>query len=431
MMELFLYRTILLIIDSVLFGFLVRGVGNKKYGKKYDGFLLLFIVLISVLESVFFRYQNQSLISWFNLISLMLLLFAVGNRFYLSLKDLCIWLFLFVSMSMVCEGSSLVFLEKIIKLEHKQILSSYLIFGTLVTYVLKGFFIFIIERLFKRRQLDGKKIPRNMLIPLLAMPVLSIVFFTVILLIDVKTNSVLSLERNLLILGTILINGCLLYFMNKLSIFYKKYTETQISNQLFETELKSIKCINHNLEEMKILKHDMKNKLLIIDAYLNEEEYEKSSAYINSLIKKIDSTELQFYTPNYLLNYYLNKKIKHAESLEVTFITNILVPEKTRIDADILSALLGNLIDNAVNACTRIQNKHTKKEIRLLIKEKPNKILLEIVNTFDAKERKLKEKIFGTGIGLLSSKKIIEEHDGIYKQWSEGNKYYVSVILFQ
>lgn len=428
-MTTFLYRGIFLILDALLFAFLVKGFSRKQRMRSYDGWIFFVIILISFIESNFIH--RQSTISWYNMISLIIVLIFVGNKYYLHRNSLVINILIFMSISMVSEGISLVFLEKIIGLDYQDILSTYLLLGTIITYLLKALFVYLFIKWLHYKKVTGEIIPRELIIPLVAMPIFSIVFLGVVLLMDVKNDSMFSWGRNVLILGTIIITFGLVYMIDRLSSLYKTYTEMKISNQLFETELKSVQSISDNLREIQILKHDMKNKLIVIEAYLNEEEYEQSRVYISDLINQIDYTKLCFYTPNYLLNYYLNKKIQYAESLGITCITNIFVPAETRIDVDVLSTLLGNLIDNAINACVRTENTSENKEIRLLIKEKPDKILFEIVNTVASQERRLDKKIFGTGLGLLSSKKIIEEHDGIYKQWYEDNRYYVSVIFFQ
>ncbi|MGG2082183.1 GHKL domain-containing protein [Lysinibacillus pakistanensis] len=99
-----------------------------------------------------------------------------------------------------------------------------------------------------------------------------------------------------------------------------------------------------------------------------------------------------------------------------------------KLDTDIFAVVLGNLIDNSINAVLRLSNSK-EKEISLLIKQLDNNLLIEISNVFDTAELQTRKNRQFEGIGIKNVKRIVEEYGGIYNQWIQDNQYIVSILL--
>jgi len=99
-----------------------------------------------------------------------------------------------------------------------------------------------------------------------------------------------------------------------------------------------------------------------------------------------------------------------------------------KLDTDIFAVVLGNLIDNSINAVLRLSNSK-EKEISLLIKQLDNNLLIEISNVFDTAELQTRKNRRFEGIGIKNVKRIVEEYGGIYNQWIQDNQYIVSILL--
>ena len=98
-----------------------------------------------------------------------------------------------------------------------------------------------------------------------------------------------------------------------------------------------------------------------------------------------------------------------------------------------IAVLLGNLIENALDACLE-QN---SSERRIIIKGKgdANSLVFTIDNTCENEIKKNKKGEFvttkpsGNGIGLNSAKKIVERYNGIFSADKKENMFYVSFML--
>ena len=121
----------------------------------------------------------------------------------------------------------------------------------------------------------------------------------------------------------------------------KKETEEMRSQ---ETELRELH------QNVRQLKHDMKNHLMVLTAYLNDGEYEQAKAYTSELLDKFSTMHSYIETGNVLLNHIINEKLSYAKAQGILVkaeIENLAFEKMNRMD---FSALLTNMLDNAIEA---------------------------------------------------------------------------------
>ncbi|BAN75852.1 hypothetical protein LBCZ_2684 [Lacticaseibacillus casei DSM 20011 = JCM 1134 = ATCC 393] len=82
----------------------------------------------------------------------------------------------------------------------------------------------------------------------------------------------------------------------------------------------------------------------------------------------------KFYTRDVVLNYLLNDKRDLADKAGIRFDIKVLLAEQINVDNDVLAILIGNLLDNALEASRRLGDSRSAK-ISLVIKQFDNKLL--------------------------------------------------------
>ncbi|WP_433943040.1 GHKL domain-containing protein [Paenibacillus sp. SN-8-1] len=222
-------------------------------------------------------------------------------------------------------------------------------------------------------------------------------------------------------------NICILCLYKSLGNYYKKLEKATTQKIAFESELKFFKQLKHSQSRLYSMKHDLKNQYVVLKGMLSKGDTAGAEKYLQSSILKIEHIDY-FFTNNYVLNYLLNEKKSVAERNGITLNIKSFLPEKINLDTDILAVVLGNLIDNSLNAVLRFSNSN-EPEISLLIKQFDNNLLIEISNVFDIMELNTRKNRQIEGIGIKNVKKIIEENGGIYDQWVKDNQYIVSILL--
>ena len=184
------------------------------------------------------------------------------------------------------------------------------------------------------------------------------------------------------------------------------------------------------------LKHDMKNHLMVIASYLNDEDYVQAKAYTSELLDKFNTMHSYIETGNSLLNHILNEKLSYAKSKGIAVkaaIENLSFAKMKSMD---FSALLSNMLDNAIEACE---------------KEESDKALMQIIicrsrgyETICVKNR-ITDSVLGTnpelestkedkeihGMGIQKMKSIVEEYGGMYDIYEEDSFFCVKVFIPQ
>lgn len=187
-------------------------------------------------------------------------------------------------------------------------------------------------------------------------------------------------------------------------------------------------------QSVRQLKHDMKNHLMVIASYLNSEDYEAAKTYTSQILDKLNTMHSYIETGNSLLNHILNEKLEFARSCGIVIkaeIENISFAGMRSID---FSALLTNLLDNAIEASKDEPDGeliiHIFKERgydAISIKNKIGKSVLEenpeLISTKEDKKQH--------GIGISQIKEIVAAYDGIYDFYEKEGYFCSSVFIPQ
>jgi len=182
-------------------------------------------------------------------------------------------------------------------------------------------------------------------------------------------------------------------------------------------------------EAIRILRHDIKKYLYILYTSLCNEQYEECKRYLETFKGK--NEEALIGEPDSLHIILKNRKTI-CEKECITFHYNALGNWK-KIDIMDLCVLIWNLLDNAIEA----EKKEEEKEIQLEISnykgylkiECKNRIHKSVLNDNPNLITNKKDKS-NHGLGLISVKKMVEKYDGMQKI-TEENGYFVNRVFLQ
>ena len=142
-------------------------------------------------------------------------------------------------------------------------------------------------------------------------------------------------------------------------------------------------------------------------------------------------TQKMFYvkTGNSAVDSIINTKQKIAEEKGIIFSSNISLPAEYAVSDMDMVCVLGNLIDNAIEAC----EKQTSKYIEVDISEVKKMILIKIVNSYNGEKNDTsvtskKEKTMH-GIGIKNVKKIVAKYKGAYDMECEDDEVVTTVTM--
>ncbi len=233
----------------------------------------------------------------------------------------------------------------------------------------------------------------------------------------------------MLILVDIIIYGMLL----KLSKSNREEIRYKLMESQIEQQEKMLTSILESNEKIRVLKHDMKNYLMTAIGLIDNKEYNKVKSYMVNLIgQEIDTIETFVTTNSQTLSALLNIKLDTCNKNKINWNVEITSDLTNISDVDI-SIIIGNLLDNAIEASKKVKNKpfidikifDSKDYVNIVIKNKiDNSVLFFNPNLFTTKKDKNSH-----GIGLMSVKKIVKKYNGMYKVYEENKTIVVNIML--
>lgn len=184
-------------------------------------------------------------------------------------------------------------------------------------------------------------------------------------------------------LGFITCISCLL-FSNLVAEEYLAKNELSQKNRLIEMRMHSAV---HELEQvrnvqyrMSIMRHDMRHVLSTATTLIQQQKYEDAVKYLSDGQRDLDNIRWQRYCVNEFVNAVLTKYADQCKLNYVEFKAEVDTAEHLPCPELCFSIMLDNALENAYEATSKLPVE--KRYIRLSLKQKGNKLLLSLKNTF-------------------------------------------------
>lgn len=221
----------------------------------------------------------------------------------------------------------------------------------------------------------------------------------------------------------------------------KILTETIARNLDLEKELSEIRSayakqqdmakeIKNIQEQSRLLKHDMKNHTLVILSFLEEGKVKEAQKYTSNILDNLNKMYTYINVGNSLMNYILNNKLSEAKEHGVEIKVEIENLAFDYIDSVDFSALLNNLLDNAILAAANSK----EKRLEVIIENRNGFDSIVVKNSIDtsvlADNPDLKSTKPGEnhGFGMVQIRKITEKYEGMMDIYEKNGMFVINVV---
>ena len=196
---------------------------------------------------------------------------------------------------------------------------------------------------------------------------------------DNLTGNVLCLAIILLVLLTNILTFAIFH---KLSIVIADNYKNELLLQEVKMKEQYYREIEAGNKKVQEIKHDLKNRLIAL--YAIEKANVDFKKEFQKIIGELDEGEKTIYTANIIVNTILNNKLRNAQKRHIATEASVLVPKQMNLDYSAAGILLGNLLDNAIEACEKIEA--SKRWIAVNIIYKEHTLILKICNSKEIKK---------------------------------------------
>ena len=230
--------------------------------------------------------------------------------------------------------------------------------------------------------------------------------------------------------------------------FWQRYRILLAERQKHFVEEQQVKAMRERLEEaenfygsIRKVRHEMKNHMANIKGLTEAGEYGEIEEYVRRMDETMQELEYKYVTGNAVTDVIINDKCRRAEKAGIRFGADFRYGGE--IPVFDMGIILNNLLDNAIEACGKLET--GKGFVRLSLKRKKQFLLLEVENSFDGavpvskgsslppttKQSIVPEIITEHGIGLENVRDIAERYFGGVNIKVKGDVFHVTVMLQQ
>lgn len=224
----------------------------------------------------------------------------------------------------------------------------------------------------------------------------------------------------------------LIFFMeDKCKNMYLHYTENAILREQSSALENQQELIKQSLYSTKALRHDMKNQILVLLSFVDNNDYEHIASHSQFMLENIEGTKTLASSGHFVIDSLINYKLSSCE--DVTRNVNLQVTEDLPILAYDLTVILGNLIDNAVTAVNQTID---EKIINLLLDCDKGNFVLVLENSFQGKLHYEHGRYHSTkpfsgkhGYGLENVEKSVKKYHGSLDLEHRSNRFVVTIVI--
>ncbi|MDE6663547.1 MAG: ATP-binding protein [Lachnospiraceae bacterium] len=228
------------------------------------------------------------------------------------------------------------------------------------------------------------------------------------------------------------------------------YLEQEKSSQ-YHSRIAAYKMLDEQYSQSERLRHDMKNHVIALSGLLKNRELEKMNDYLENMKDSGNLGNCEEITGSRVVDALLYQKRKVAEQNNIAWECDVQISEICRINEFDLCVLFGNLLDNALQACERLQCSNSVNDsdsfIDIRAKAVKKCFLLEVKNSTNAADVPeigytgknnisrhgarsiIKNNVSGHGIGLLNVKDVVYKYNGAINMNVENGIFVISILL--
>lgn len=200
---------------------------------------------------------------------------------------------------------------------------------------------------------------------------------------------------------------------------------------------KQMELLQSHILKTAQFRHDMRHHLLALEGFLNTQDMEGLKTYIRQSAALFPVESPKVFCGSAAVNSLLCYYMEQAEKDQTNVSAKVSLQETLPIPDAELCMIIGNLLENAVEAGRRMKSRERFLDMKLL--QTCSSILtIQVCNSYEGEIRQMKDGSFLSskredqkGIGLSSVLSIVEKYNGITRIEHQNQIFKISVIISQ
>jgi len=225
-------------------------------------------------------------------------------------------------------------------------------------------------------------------------------------------------------LSLLYINLIMCIYIELLNRLHQREKETAEEKQQLLLQKKYYSDIIQRQEDTRSLWHDIKKYMASMEALVANENRQEAQKCLGRISTAFSDVINVIDTGNPLIDNILNYGMKKAVGMNVRLLPEVWVDKQINFPAEDLFVIIGNTMDNAIEACANIERERV---VSVCILQKNNVLLYEIENPYVEENAYKPGDVHGYGLKNVIS--CVERNDGLMSITKENDIFKVSILL--
>ncbi len=245
-----------------------------------------------------------------------------------------------------------------------------------------------------------------------------------------------SVSRSLLMISmacALAINILTFFLYDKISSLLANQMEQRLAQEQIRFYEHQVQIMKTSLDHIRMLRHDLKNRLSPLYALAQAGNYDELLQQLSELTSFYGVNQEYVNSGNNTIDSIINFKLNSSKNLNISVSTDILIPEKLSLPTFDIAVILGNLLDNAIEAVSNIDDRW----IDLKLRYTKGRLIIEMNNSYDGTVKKVGSKYISCksdkenhGYGLKSVQAVLKNYDGAMQISHDSRKFTVKALLY-
>ena len=203
----------------------------------------------------------------------------------------------------------------------------------------------------------------------------------------------------------------------------------------FQSELieKQVREIQNMYKQVRGWRHDYRNHIQNMKIQLAQGNYAELDSYLDSLADDLTTVDTVIKTGNVMADAILNSKLSVAEKLNIRINVKANIPNNIPLSDVELCAVLGNLLDNAAEACAKLPE--SDRFMRIYIGCLKNQLYMSVQNSTGA-VKKIAGRYLSTkqsegehGYGIFRIDRVAKKYGGYVNRQNEEGVFATEIMV--
>ncbi len=239
--------------------------------------------------------------------------------------------------------------------------------------------------------------------------------------------------------GFLIIFLFLIFLIQQIGNTYENNLKLEIKLHQEQVNQTQLELMAQSMKNIQSWKHDYKNHMLTMTALAKEESYTELLGYLKKLQENLPEYFSSISSGNTAIDAIVTNKLQLAKQDGIQFTYSIMLAGICPLSDIEITAILGNLLDNSLEACRKIlkQRHELLPDIHLSIKPFRDMLQIQITNSSDGNYNFTNDNFLQStkkdsslhGYGIRHVQEIVREANGIIKFWPEAEHFKVNILI--